>query len=110
MEEALRTGRDFHLECIRAILRHIPGDMPLFMRIDAHDDYLPGGLTIEEVIEFLAVLQEKMEWTLYWTCPGEISSQPVRYMRFRPLIFLRGFNVENAARIRRENEDGGPSA
>ena len=27
-------------------------DMPLFMRIDAHDDYLENGLTIEEVISF----------------------------------------------------------
>ena len=42
----------FPLECIKAIRANMPEDMPLFMRIDAHDDYLEGGLTIEEVIEF----------------------------------------------------------
>jgi len=41
------------LECIESIRNNIPEDMPLFMRIDAHDDYLEDGLTIEEVIEII---------------------------------------------------------
>ena len=27
----------------------MPEDMPLFMRVDCHDDMLDGGLTVEEV-------------------------------------------------------------
>lgn len=48
----------FPLECIRAIRANIPEDMPLFMRVDAQDDYLEGGLTIEEVIEFCKLAKE----------------------------------------------------
>lgn len=48
----------FPLECIREIRKNIPDDMPLFMRIDAHDDYLENGLTIEEVIDFLVLVPE----------------------------------------------------
>lgn len=40
------------MEAIRAIRSAIPEDMPIFMRIDAHDDYLENGLTIEEVAQF----------------------------------------------------------
>jgi len=42
----------FPLECIRAIRRNIPSDMPLFMRIDSQDDYLEDGLTLEDIIAF----------------------------------------------------------
>ena len=40
----------FLLESIEYIRNNIPEDMPLFMRIDAFDDYLEYGLTIEDVI------------------------------------------------------------
>ena len=32
--------------------------MPLFIRIDAHDDFLEKGLTIEEVIDFCNIAKE----------------------------------------------------
>ena len=48
----------FPLACICAIRANIPEDMPVLMRIDAHDDYLEGGLTIEEVIDFCKLARE----------------------------------------------------
>ncbi len=48
----------FPLACIRAIRANIPEGMPLFMRIDAHDDYLENGLTIEDVITFCKLAKE----------------------------------------------------
>ena len=43
----------FLIQCIESIRNNIPEDMPLFMRIVAHDDNLENGITIEETIEFL---------------------------------------------------------
>ncbi len=51
----------FLIECIEAIRQNMPADMPLFMRIDAHDDYLEDGLTIEEVIQFCKLVPSKPE-------------------------------------------------
>ena len=44
--------KKFPFECIKSIRANMPEDMPLFMRVDCHDDMLEGGLTVEEVIEF----------------------------------------------------------
>ncbi|MDU3349896.1 MAG: NADH:flavin oxidoreductase, partial [Clostridium sp.] len=49
---SLENRARFLLECIKSIRENIPEDMPLFMRIDAHDDCVEDGLTIEEVIQF----------------------------------------------------------
>ena len=77
----------FPLACIRAIRENIPEGMPLFMRIDAHDDYLDGGLTIEEVIEFCK-LAGKKAWTC-WMFPVEMLSVPVLNLKFLRSTFPR---------------------
>ena len=61
----------FPLACIRSIRENMPDDMPLFMRIDAHDDYLEGGLTIEEVIEFCRLARKQA--LMYLISPEGIS-------------------------------------
>ncbi len=58
MADLFENRAKFPLECIRAIRANMPEGMPLLMRIDAHDDYLEGGLTIEEVIKFCKLAQE----------------------------------------------------
>ena len=88
------------LECIRAIRSNIPEDMPLFMRIDAHDDNLDGGLTIEEVIEFCKAAKEAGV-DVVDVSRGNFSSAAIKY-EVPPIDLPRGFNVENAARIRKE--------
>ena len=90
----------FPLECIRAIRENIPEDMPLFMRIDAHDDYLEGGLTIEEVIEFCKLAGEAGVDVLD-VSRGNIISAATKY-EVPPIDIPRGFNIDNAARIRKE--------
>ena len=90
------------LECIRSIRKNIPEDMPLFMRIDAHDDYLENGLTIEDVIRFCLMAKEEGVDVLD-VSRGNISSAAIKY-EVPPVDIPRGFNVENAARIKRETQ------
>ena len=90
----------YSLECIRAIRNNIPEDMPLFMRISAHDDYLEGGITIEEVIEFCKLAKEAGVDVLD-VSRGNFSSGAIKY-EVPPIDLERGFNVDNAARIRKE--------
>ena len=90
----------FPLEAIKAIRSHMPDDMPLFMRIDAHDDFLPGGLTIEEVIEFCKLAGKEGVDVLNVSRGNVIT--PANMYEIPPLDIPKGFNIENAARIRKE--------
>lgn len=90
----------FPLQCIRAIRQAIPEGMPLFMRIDAHDDNLDGGLTIEETIAFCS-LAGKAGVDVLDVSRGNIITAASVY-EVPPIDIPRGFNVENASRIRRE--------
>lgn len=89
----------FPLECIRSIKENIPEDMPLFMRIDAHDDYLEGGLTIEEVIEFCK-LAKVAGVDVLDISRGNILSAGLKY-EVPPIDIPKAFNIENAAKIRK---------
>lgn len=97
---SLENRARFLLECIGAIRRNIPEGMPLFMRVDAHDDYLEGGLTIEEVIQFCRMAGTAGVDVLD-VSRGNFSSSAIIY-EVPPIDLPRGFNVENAARIRKE--------
>lgn len=97
---SLENRARFLLECISAIRSHIPDEMPLFMRLDAHDDYLEGGLTIEEVIEFCK-MAGRAGVDVLDVSRGNFSTAAIKY-EVPPIDLPRGFNVENAARIRRE--------
>ncbi|MBQ6408389.1 MAG: FAD-dependent oxidoreductase [Butyrivibrio sp.] len=90
----------FPLECIKAIRANMPEDMPLFMRIDAHDDYLEGGLTIEEVIEFCE-LAGKEGVDVLDVSRGNVIT-PAQKFEVPPIDLPQGFNIDNAARIRKE--------
>ena len=90
----------FPLACIRAIRENIPEGMPILMRIDAHDDYLEGGLTIEEVTEFCK-LAGKAGVDVLDVSRGNIISAGLKF-EVPPVDLPKAFNVDNAARIRRE--------
>ncbi len=96
----LKNRARFLIECIEAIRKNIPDDMPLFMRLDAHDDYLEGGLTIEEVIEFCKLAKEAGVDVLD-VSRGNFSTAAIKY-EVPPIDLPRGFNVENVARIKKE--------
>lgn len=97
---SLENRARFPLEAIHAIRSEMPEDMPLFMRIDAHDDYLEGGLTIEEVIAFCRMAKEEGVDVLDVSRGNVIS--PANKYEIPPIDIPRGFNIDNAARIRRE--------
>lgn len=50
---SFENRKKFPLECIKAISQNILEDMPLFMRIDCHDDMLEGGLIIDKWLTFV---------------------------------------------------------
>ena len=90
----------FPLECIKAIRANIPEGMPLLMRIGAHDDFLPNGLTIEDVIEFCKLAKEAGVDVLN-VSRGNIIT-PASIYEVPPVDVPNGFNVEKASRIRKE--------
>ena len=90
----------FPLAVIESIRKNIPDDMPLFMRIDAQDDYLENGMTIEDVIAFCKLAKEAGVDVLDIS-RGNIISAGIKF-EVPPIDLPRAFNIENAARIRRE--------
>ena len=90
----------FPLEIIKAVRENIPEDMPVLMRIDAHDDYLKGGLTIEEVIDFCKLAKEEGVDVLD-VSRGNVISAGNKF-EVPPIDLPCGFNIDNAARIRKE--------
>ena len=90
----------FPLEVIRAVRANLPEEMPVLIRIDAHDDYLDGGLTIEEVIEFCKMAKEEGVDVLDISRGNVISAG--NKFEVPPIDLPKGFNIDNAARIRRE--------
>lgn len=90
----------FPLEVIDAIRNNIPEDMPLFIRIDAHDDFLEKGLTIEEVIDFCNIAKNHGVDVLD-VSRGNILTAATIY-EVPPIDIPQGFNIENASRIRKE--------
>jgi 2,4-dienoyl-CoA reductase-like NADH-dependent reductase (Old Yellow Enzyme family)/thioredoxin reductase len=97
---SLENRARFSIECIKAIRENIPEDMPLFMRVDAQDDYLEGGLTIEDIIEFCK-LAKAAGVDILDVSRGNFSSAAIKY-EVPPIDLPRGFNVDNAAKIRKE--------
>lgn len=90
----------YSLECIKAIRDNVPEDFPIFMRIVAHDDYLENGLTIEDIIEFCKLAKDAGVDVLN-VSRGNMMTSAVKF-EVPPIDLSRGFNVENAARIRKE--------
>lgn len=97
---SFENRKKFPLECIKSIRHNIPDDMPLLMRIDCHDDMLEGGLTVEEVIEFCKDAKE-LGVDVLNISRGNILTAATLY-EVAPVDIENGFNVEDAARIRKE--------
>ncbi len=96
---SLENRARYPLACIREIRKNVPDSMPIFMRVDAHDDYLENGLTIDDVIAFCKMAGETGVDVLDIS-RGNFSSNAIKY-EVPPVDIPRGFNVENAAKIRK---------
>ena len=97
---SLENRARFPLAVIEAMRSAMPDTMPLFMRIDAHDDYLENGLTIEEVIQFVKWAKERGV-DVVDVSRGNIISSGLKY-EVPPIDIPFAFNIENAARIKEE--------
>ena len=96
----LENRAKFPLACIRAIRENIPEDMPLFMRIGAFDDCLENGMTIEDTIAFCKMTREAGVDVLDVSRGNIITA--ANALEVPPIDLKPGFNIDNAARIRRE--------
>ena len=96
---SLENRARFPLECIKEIRKNIPEDMPLFMRIDAQDDYLENGMTIEDTITFCNWAKEAGVDVLN-VSRGNFSSAAIKY-EVPSIDTPQGFNIDNAAKIRK---------
>ncbi len=90
----------FPLAVIKAVRANLPPEMPILMRVDAHDDFLEGGLTIEDTIAFCKLAKEAGVDALD-VSRGNIVSAAIQF-EVPPVDLPRGFNIENASRIRKE--------
>lgn len=97
---SLENRAKFPLACIRAIRQNIPADMPLFIRIDAHDDCLENGMTIEDTIKFCRMAKEAGVDILDVSRGNIVTG--ANALEVPPVDIPCGFNIDNAARIRRE--------
>lgn len=97
----LENRMRFPLECIREIRANMPENMPLSVRISVFDEPdLGEGNTIEDNIEFLK--RAKAEGVdIANISRGNISGMGNVY-EVPPIGLAPGFNVDNAARIKRE--------
>lgn len=95
----LENRMRFGLECIEAIRRNLPEDMPLIMRIDVFDDELENGLTMDEVVEF-CVEAGKRGVDVLSASRGNTSSNALRF-EVPPIDIPRAYNMDNVAELRR---------
>lgn len=97
---SLENRARFPLECIRAVRAAIPDEMPIFLRIAPFDDDVEDGLSAEDVIQFCKWAKEAGADALdvsRGNCWGHGSKYIVP-----PMDLPRGYNVDNAARLKRE--------
>jgi len=87
----------FTLECIEAIRRNIPKEMPLFMRVVAQDDYVENGLTVDDIIRFCNMAKGKGVDAVNVSRGNSFTAG---MLESPPVDIPRGFNVDNAAKIK----------
>jgi NADPH-dependent 2,4-dienoyl-CoA reductase/sulfur reductase-like enzyme len=101
----LENRARYLLEAIRSIKGNIPEDMPLLMRVVSKDDYVADGLKIEEIIEFCKMASKAGVDVLDVSRGNKFPIGPNNFgmmLEVPPIDIPRGFNVDNAARIKRE--------
>lgn len=74
--------------------------MPLFLKIDCHDDMLESGLILKEVIDFCKDAKEYGVNVLNISRGNIITA--VTLYEVAPVDIKNGFNVEDGERIRKE--------
>lgn len=96
---SLENRARFPLEIIRNIRDNMPAGMPLFMRIVAFDDYLENGLTMEDTVQYCMWAKELGVDVLNVSRGNTVGK--ANKLETPSIYMPRGFNVENAAKIRK---------
>lgn len=97
---SLENRMRFPLQAIDAIRKELDPAMPLFMRVDAHDDFIEQGLAIEDTIAFCREAHAHGVDVLN-VSRGNTVSDAIQY-EVPPIDIVRGVNVPNAVRIKEE--------
>lgn len=93
----LKARAKFPLECITAIRSEMPEGMPLFMRVNGFDDFLPKGLTKEETIEFIN-MAETAGVDMVDLSRGNVLTFALAY-EVPPINIEQGWNIDDFAEI-----------
>ncbi len=87
------------IEILEAIRKKVGGRMVIEYRISA-DEFVPGGLKIEDQIEFARLIQDKID--LLHVSAGMLFSQEAIPRIIQPTYLPRGLNVDFAALFKKE--------
>lgn len=94
---SLENRARFALEAIRSIRKNMPEDMPLLMRLNVQDDHPKGGLTEDDMIEFIN-MAEKEGVDFVDLSRGNGDTYGLKY-EVPSIDIPQGYNVENVAKI-----------
>lgn len=73
--------------------------MPMVMRIDSMDDFLPGGLTTDDIIRFCNMAKAAGVDILSISRGNKLVPVAMNY-EVPSIDIPRGFNIDNAAKIK----------
>lgn len=99
---SLENRSRYLINIIKEVRKNIPEDMPLFMRIVAHDDYLEDGLSIQDMIA-VSKRSKDVGIDVLNISRGNIVTDAIKY-EVPPIDIEKGFNVENAEIFKDETE------
>ncbi len=89
----------FATEVLEAIREKVGDGLAIEYRISA-DELAPGGLTIDEQLEFVRSIQDKID--LIHVSVGNAFNPDVNHMMIQPAYIPRGINVHYAERFKKE--------
>lgn len=89
----------FATEVLEAIRDKVGDGLAIEYRISA-DELAPGGLTIDEQLEFVRSIQDKID--LIHVSVGNAFNPDVSHMMIQPAYVPRGINVHYAERFKKE--------
>jgi len=91
----------FATEVLEAVRNKVGDRLAIEYRISA-DELVPGGLTVEEQLEFVRAIQDKID--LIHVSVGHTFEPEVGSMMIQPTYVSRGINVHFAERFKKELE------
>ncbi|MEW6425057.1 MAG: FAD-dependent oxidoreductase [Bacillota bacterium] len=95
---SLENRARFPLEVLAAVRKRVGGRLAIEYRISA-TELVPGGLTVEETIEFLKMIEDKID--LVNVSVGTMSDPAVVPHVIQPAYFPHAYNVHYAEKIKK---------